>query len=148
MMLVTNRFGLRSQPKWAKNDLSAHWRLEVELKRAFKLVKKHVPYGLPEHYLSLDWDEAAFDAMSRRARVHYFLDYAMRLQRAYHLLMETLQPYSHLEVTRSMDDSGYRLVFLFEDQEYRCNYLNDHICCLVWVVGKINMHLSTRIKKP
>ena len=143
MQLLVNRFGLRKHPKWAKTDLDAHLRLGQELERAFELVALYVPFGFPEEFKNVAWEVDAFTQMSQRERMYYFLNYALRLQRAYLMLMDVLSPFCKLIIQRSVYGATYHLQLTIEDQSYTCYYLNDHVCCLAWVVNKINFHVQS-----
>lgn len=140
-----NRFGIRKTPKWAKNDFEAHLKLAKELRIALDALRVYINSDLTVENADIEFDEATFTSLRVKAQMTYFFDYAMRLQRCYIRLMEMMEPFCMVTFTKNTT-SGFSIYMVMEDREYRCNYLNDHVCGLIWVVSKINFHIHTVVQ--
>lgn len=145
MMLLENRFGIRKHPSWARQDFEAHVRLANELAQALDLLRGRIVVNIPDEFSNIAWNLEEYNALTKRERMYYFLDYALRLQRCYVFLMDAISPYCRVVITLK-PVGPYSITLYIEDKQYACNYLTDHICCLAWVVGKINFHVQSRLQ--
>lgn len=144
---MNSRFGLRKQPKWAKSDIDAHRRLGAELSKAFELLCTAMPVQFTDDVLDIEFDVATFAEKSALERSWYFLGYASRLFRAYLVILDVVEPYVELRWIPSPNSDGFSIALRIENKHYHCNYLNDYVCGLTWVVGRINFHITQFVAK-
>jgi hypothetical protein len=146
MIPLENRFGIRKQPSWARKDFESHVRLATELAQALKSLRPRIVVNIPKEFTNLDWNLETYQSLTKRERMYYFLDYALRLQRCYIFLMDAISPYCRAVI--SLKPSGcYSVTLSIEDTQYCCNYLTDYVCCLGWVVSKINFHIRSKTQE-
>jgi hypothetical protein len=146
MTLVENRFGIRKEPKWARNDFEAHVRLASELKVALSNLQKQSVISIPEEFSDIEWNLSEFNTLTQKEKMLYFFDYALRLQRCYVFYMDAMSPYCRVRV-KTTEKGGYLVNVQIEDKQYSCNYLYDYVCCLSWIVSRINYHIQNKAQK-
>lgn len=148
MNVLENRFGIRKHPSWLRQDFEAHVRLSNELTQALEFLRGRIIVNIPSEFTDISWNLEEYNALTKRERMYYFFDYALRLQRCYVFLLDAISPYCRVVINTNYAGKHSITIYL-ENKQYVCNYLNDHICCLTWVVGKINFHVQSRLQgKP
>lgn len=146
MISLENRFGIRKQPSWARKDFEAHVRLATELAQVFESLRSTLVTNIPLEFNNLDWDLELYQSLNKRERMAYFFEYALRLQRCYIALISAISDHCHV-VILSRPSGFYTITLHIEETQYSCNYLTDYVCCLSWVVGKINFHIRSKVQK-
>lgn len=141
MLLSSASFGLRKEPKWDKGDLKSHFQLAKELNLALVFAHGYVSPVDDFEFIDTTWDSTLFDSLTHEEKTFYFLNYAVRLQSAYLLVMRVLSDYCGVKVVKT-PGYGYCVTLDIEQDTYYCNYLYDHICVLTWVIRKLNHHVG------
>lgn len=143
---VCQRFGIRKQPVWARNDFEAHLRLARELTTALAAISCYLNIKSLIDETDLTFDEMHFQSLNAKAKMSYYFAFALRLQQCYIRVLDVMEPFCRVQFT-TRPEGGFSIRLVIENREYNCNYLNDHICGLAWVIGKINFHIHTYVQE-